>query len=355
MSLHETSSLLAESRKIVEAGNDPQSILNLILKIVTNIDSSMDKLDKKIDKRINDLNDKLLSVITRVSKIEKDTSELHKKFTICEESCQGVSNLFDNLEQQVKINARKITKSEQKLDHIATSEINKMRENMESLVARIRELEAQMKPDRCNTNNTTIRRLQESVEDLQCRSMKNNLIFTNLNEHREEDTERKLRLFLQEQLGIDYHIEFGNVHRFGKHAYGKIRPIVARFLYHKDLQFVLEKATWLKDTKWGIHQQFPKSVEDRRKPLYPVQKEARRQGKRVTLVRDKLFINGKQYVPDMPAARGTPARRELIREEHQTENTGFRDALLTTPKESDRPYKRPRQTDTPPHAENFYG
>jgi hypothetical protein len=45
--------------------------------------------------------------------------------------------------------------------------------------------------------------------------MKNNLIFTGLTESQHENTEATLREFLRCELGIEYHIEFGNVHRFG--------------------------------------------------------------------------------------------------------------------------------------------
>jgi hypothetical protein len=37
---------------------------------------------------------------------------------------------------------------------------------------------------------------------------------------------------------------------------------------------------------------------ERRKKLYPIQKEARKQGKHVVLVRDKLFIDGMLYYQD---------------------------------------------------------
>jgi hypothetical protein len=61
---------------------------------------------------------------------------------------------------------------------------------------------------------------------------------------------------------------------------------------------VLDQATWLKNTPFGIHQQFPKPIEDKRRKLYPVLKDAKRQGKNAVLVRDKLFINGSQYFVD---------------------------------------------------------
>ena len=70
--------------------------------------------------------------------------------------------------------------------------------------------------------------------DLQRRSMKYNLVFTGLGgEERDEDTESKLKDFLNIELGINWNIEFGNVHRFGKFRKGKNRPIVVRFLYEK--------------------------------------------------------------------------------------------------------------------------
>lgn len=86
--------------------------------------------------------------------------------------------------------------------------------------------------------------------------MINNLVFTGLNKMRKEDTERLLKVFLQNELGISYHIEFCQSPR------GK-SPIVARFIYHKDLQDVLNNAYNFRYTPYGIRQQFPKEIEDR--------------------------------------------------------------------------------------------
>ena len=91
-----------------------------------------------------------------------------------------------------------------------------------------------------------IESLKSTVLDLQCRSMKNNLIFTGLHEVSNEYTEDLLRDFLYSELGIDYKIEFGNVHRFGRNAWDR-RPIVARFLYFADLQHVLDSAYKLRN------------------------------------------------------------------------------------------------------------
>jgi hypothetical protein len=112
---------------------------------------------------------------------------------------------------------------------------------------------------------------------------------------RDENTEELLRHFLFKEIGIDFRIDFGNVHRFSHKPRGK-RPIVARFIHFNDLQYVLNNAYRLRNTPYGIRQQFPREIEDRHRELYPIQKEAKRQGKRVALIRDRLYIETKQRV-----------------------------------------------------------
>ena len=72
------------------------------------------------------------------------------------------------------------------------------------------------------------------------------------------------------ELGINWNIEFVKVHRFGKFRKGKNRPIVARFLYESDRVAVRGNAFKLNGSEFGIHEQFPQVIEERRKTLYPV-------------------------------------------------------------------------------------
>jgi hypothetical protein len=148
------------------------------------------------------------------------------------------------------------------------------------------------------TENTKV--LEEAVLDLRCRSMKYNLVFTGLGgEDREEDTERKLREFIFHELEIKDHIEFVNVHRFGRYVRDKCRPIVARFVYNNERDAVLASTYKLKGKPFGVHEQFPKEVEDRRRQLYPIVKNLKKSGSsKVKLIRDKLFVNGKPYNPN---------------------------------------------------------
>lgn len=92
-----------------------------------------------------------------------------------------------------------------------------------------------------------------------------------------------------------------------------------------------------------VSEQFPPEVEARRKKLYPVLRRAKRDGKSVSLVRDRLYIDGELYKPDdeVPVFETVGPRR------------GYRDVLLTTPvrnnepSNSERPYKRNRVGSSP--------
>lgn len=143
------------------------------------------------------------------------------------------------------------------------------------------------------------RPLKASITDLQCHSMKMNLIFTGIGgEIKNEDTEDKLRSFLYYELGIDEHIQFGNVHRLGRHIRGQDKKIVARFLYQKDLVAVRSRSHRLHNTCYGMRKQYPTSIERLRKEIYPAIRYHWSCGDNVKMVRDKLCVNGHRYDPE---------------------------------------------------------
>ncbi|CAC5423871.1 unnamed protein product [Mytilus coruscus] len=98
------------------------------------------------------------------------------------------------------------------------------------------------------------------------------------------------------------YIEF-KVHRFGKRDRRGNRPILAKFISTKDKEIVLKNGFKLKGTNFGVQEQFPKEIEQKRKTLYPVAKQARREKRKVLLVRDKLYIDGKLFKPNTEIAR----------------------------------------------------
>jgi hypothetical protein len=230
---------------------------------------------------------------------------LKAKITECESSCQGVSNLFDQVEKQCKTNTRNIIHFDSRIKKLEEKPV------VQPVIQPVVESEE-------------IKSLKESVLDLKCRSMKNNLIFTGLNRVQNEDTEDLLRGFLHHELEINYRIEFGNVHRFKTRSGDNRRPpIVARFLYHSDLRFVLKNANKLRGKPFGIREQFPFEIEQRRRILYPIMKDAKRSNQQVTLVRDRLYINNELYVPrtgviptDEDYENTTPIRSTRTEEAH---------------------------------------
>jgi hypothetical protein len=74
-----------------------------------------------------------------------------------------------------------------------------------------------------------------------------------------------------------------------------VRLIVAKFIYQKDVSFVLENARTLKGKPYRINRQFPEEIEQARKSLYPIMKELRQRGEHVKLVRDTLYVNEEPY------------------------------------------------------------
>ena len=77
----------------------------------------------------------------------------------------------------------------------------------------------------------------------------------------------------------------------GRYSPSKVRSIVAKFAYYPDREFVRKSAGKLKDTDFGISQQFPKDIMDTRKKLVLIMKEARRKGQDAYIVVDKLYID----------------------------------------------------------------
>ena len=126
---------------------------------------------------------------------------------------------------------------------------------------------------------------ETTLTDLQCRSMRDNLIFTGINEvtlkegeEEYEDAQKSLNKFLEKEMGILKIIELHRVQRMG--AYDKdsakesLRPIIAKFENFKDREYVRSLA--LKGKRFGIREQYLKVIEEKRKMLYPVAKEARK-------------------------------------------------------------------------------
>ncbi|CAG2230791.1 unnamed protein product [Mytilus edulis] len=165
--------------------------------------------------------------------------------------------------------------------------------------------------------------------------MSDNLVFSGLAFQREESCKLKIQNFLLNELDIPYNVNLGSVHRFGKPGLNGARPIVAKFIHRDELEDVLKNTFKLKGKTFGISEQFPIEIERKRKELYPVMKMAKNEGKKVKLVRDKLYINGKPHVSPDTKPNGTEYRDVLLR---QAQQNSHRNKTA-----NERPFKRSRQ------------
>ncbi len=145
-------------------------------------------------------------------------------------------------------------------------------------------------------NNT----LRDKVIDIQARSMRDNLLFFNMPEAEGENTTEMIHHLLESKMEVEdarNKVKIDRSHRIGKKRAGnnRPRPIVVKFNYHQDREFVRINAKKLKGTKIGISEQFPEEIESIRKTLYPELKKAKAEGKKAKIIRDKLIIEGRVF------------------------------------------------------------
>ena len=144
--------------------------------------------------------------------------------------------------------------------------------------------------------------------------MQENLLFFGLAEPprgMKENTEAKLREFLVTEMvetaSRVQDIVFDRVHRIRRPEYdfftgqAKSRPVVAKFEKYTDREYIRKAGVELnkRQRRFSVREQFPPEIEERQKTLYPIMRNLNKDGdNRVTLVRDKLYVNGKLYNND---------------------------------------------------------
>ena len=251
------------------------------------------------------------SFLTIVTSIEDRVTKIEKEMRINQKDIgnfQEAKNVTQNLKEKMKE---------------TESSINEMKTRNNDLELISKQMQHDIKNAeqeylRCNEEirnlvNKTDSQLQDQFENLhhyvteiKCHSMKNNLIFSGLPYENNEDCEQTVKTFLYNEMGIRQNIEIENVHRFGNPGLTGVKPIVAHFIYRKELEIILNHGYRLKGKFYSVNEQFPKEIEKRRKQLYPVIKQAKQEKKRVKLVRDKLFINGRLYNPCIYSSKKYP-------------------------------------------------
>lgn len=178
------------------------------------------------------------------------------------------------------------------LDQQQSTQNRKLREENERLNLRILQLEG-----------LTLRmgqkfdQMEEQIEDLQCRSMQNNLLLYNIEEKRKEDTVSVTKNFLVHVLKLDpKDVPIDTAHRMGKPSAYNIRPIVVHFVTQAAAQLVKTNAKKLKGLDYRLSEQLPKEVRLRRSAQVAHLKHLRQNNpdSKTFLQRDQLYHAGQK-------------------------------------------------------------
>lgn len=242
-------------------GGPDQGVMNLILQRLDNMDKKLGQLD---------------SIQTSISKITVKVNDIEGKLGALETKVRQIETSRD-------------------FDSASVDQLNRKQKEIDDLIKKMEKIEQEQVEKNQN--------VKAQMLDMQCRSMRDNLLFYRIPEARDEsdaDCVDKVLNLIEETMGIQnakQEIKLHRAHRIGKYNPTKVRPIVAKFAYFPDREKVRMSAGKLKDTNYGISQQFPKEVMDKRRELVPIMKQARANGKDAYIVVDRLYINRVLYKP----------------------------------------------------------
>ena len=319
-----TSTVIKNSLDVLNH-DDENTITNVVL-LLKKIDQRLAKVEA-IEPRliaIESLMDKYKLTDQKITNVQRDVCDLKSDVKVLKDSkselennIAGISNIFDGANDDIKRNS----------------------EDVKHLSQKVVELQNQVRKIDINSRNSSNAALKSDINDLRCRSMRQNLLFFGLPENDGEVCEDLVKSFIRDRMHVTSDISFDRVHRFGKlpqrrddggandddmeadadtgaraDSQPRPRPIVARFTYFKQREIVRKKAhTALKNSSFSVFEHSPPDVEAKRRELYPLMRKARNRHQRVRLVVDHLYVDGEEVFPtprpQNPVSRGNKRRR----------------------------------------------
>ncbi len=130
-----------------------------------------------------------------------------------------------------------------------------------------------------------------------------NLKFMNIPEERGENCKEKILNLLESVLGIDTaNIRFHAVHRVGKVAADKTRPIIARFVCREDRELVWSRKKELKNSATFedsyITQDYARAIQQERRILIKAMKKAQELGFESKVIDRVLFVGEEKFTSE---------------------------------------------------------
>ena len=204
--------------------------------------------------------------------------------------------------QDLKIQVAKLEKEKEEL-----------RASLESTQAEVEGLKEQASVTAATLKITTgkivkLEELERRVVKQECFNRRNNIKFFGISDNEQEspeDTEAVLRNFLHKETKLSKKylddVKFERVHRIPTRVREeKInqhpRPIIAKVSFFKDKQQIKSHIKHLpRGKRFGVADDFPNEVDEIRKELYPVLKQAKRDHKTAFFNVEKLIIDKAVY------------------------------------------------------------
>lgn len=229
-----------------------------IMEDIKSIKLSVSKIDN-IEKMVNKISSKVDNLETKVKTIDSRVSEVEK-------SKEFLSSGFDDTKEKLK-------RADSDLKRL-TNKCKDFEESMKNLA----------------TQNET---LEAKANDLEARSLRENLLFHGINETQNENCETLVKQFIAEKLNVTQDVTIDRAHRLGKPR-NKTRPIVVKFHYYTERELVrnraFEKSAELKATNQGVGVQQTKSVLQKRRDLSAVFDREKAAGRSVKWAGARLMV-----------------------------------------------------------------
>lgn len=183
------------------------------------------------------------------------------------------------------------------------SDVQQIKRNIGQMQAEVEDLkekvvmlsEENVALEQLNTDlDGKVKFLEKKVDDLECRSRRNNLLFYGIPKDPEETNdscEQKVKELLTTKMALPDDIKFERVHRVGNKP---TSPVIACCSSYRDKVAILKAKKELKGSNVFVGEDFSAGVRETRKALSKLMKEQKEQGKVATMVFDHLFVNGEK-------------------------------------------------------------
>ena len=209
----------------------------------------------------------------------------------------GIQGQMKELKDEIKTNTADVVQSLE-YNSEQTKELN---EKVDQQIVTVTELRNELVQAL-----SIIRRQTTQIEDLQAEKnaletymRKSNVIFEGCPESENEDTTAIIGNLLNNVMNLNVNAsqEIDKLHRFGRSAAGRPRPIIVKFVKHSTRDYVLSSAKKLKDYRERIfiNEDLPTPVKSRRADLRSIVQHARSEGISAKQTGDRIVVDGHTY------------------------------------------------------------